>query len=1053
MSQELYLKLLGGLEITLDDQPVTGFISSKAQALLCYLAVTGRPHLRPALTALLWGDTAEADAKTSLRMVLSNLRKLVGPYVVITRQTVAFNEAGHYRLDVEEFERHAYPVTALTDDELTPENLALLQAAVDLYRGDFLAGFHVRDALAFEEWVLGRQTQLRETAYQVLYTLTGHYAGQREYSAGIDCATRLLVLDSWREEAHRQLMLLLARDGQYNAALAQYETCRRILAAELNVEPMTETTALYHRIRAARATRSYNLPSQSTMFIGREDELVHLIRLLANPVCRLIDITGPGGIGKTRLAVQAAAAVSDDFLNGVYFVSLAAVSAPEFLASAVADVLDVPFQRGKKPWQQLLDFLEDKEMLLVLDNFEHLLTSAPEGTKEGVAFLLDLLDHAPHIKLLVTSRERLNLHREWVFELSGLAFPAQGGDKLEAHKLSELESYTAVKLFIHTARRIQANFSPSPAETQAIVDICRLVEGMPLGLELAAAWIRTLSCTEIAAEIDQNLNFLTTSLRDIPRRHRSLSVVFAHSWQLLSEAERRVFRRLSIFRGGFSREAARQVAGASPLLLSALVDKSLLRRNARGQYEIHELLRQYTLEKLQALPLENYEAQSRHAGYYAAFLRQREAHLKSCKQLEALSEIRTQRANIRLAWQWAIEQDQLEVIEQSLECLYCYYELCGRFQEGEMLFQKAISGLTERQKAGARPTNGWQKDGIVTAVAQEEGDSLEARQKDKILADILACRGGLLDRLGLYEQAQELLHQSLAMFEQLDAHSERAFALYHLGYIAFVLGEYETAKDFTEESLASFRAGDDFWSIGPVLNVLGDVFVALGDVEQAQRAFEESLDIATRLGLSVGLGWAHQGLGDTSRLLRDYRTSKTHYEQALLLFTESDAREGMAWALHGLGDLAREQKAYPQAQEYHRQSLVLFEKIGDLNAMSETLNALGNTLCSLAEYAQARVYFQQALQVALSVQAIPVALDVLVGLARILAEEGASQQALELLAISLHHPGSEQETLDKAALLWSKFTAKFTPGFVMAAQAHHGLPTLEEIAVEMCCSG
>jgi tetratricopeptide (TPR) repeat protein len=204
---------------------------------------------------------------------------------------------------------------------------------------------------------------------------------------------------------------------------------------------------------------------------------------------------------------------------------------------------------------------------------------------------------------------------------------------------------------------------------------------------------------------------------------------------------------------------------------------------------------------------------------------------------------------------------------------------------------------------------------------------------------------------------------------------------------------------------------------------------------------------------SVGLGCAHQGLGDTSRLLRDYRTSKTHYEQALLLFTESDAREGMAWALHGLGDLAREQKAYPQAQEYHRQSLVLFEKIGDLNAMSETLNALGNTLCSLAEYAQARVYFQQALQVALSVQAIPVALDVVVGLVRILAEEGASQQALELLAISLHHSGSEQETLDKAASLWSKLTAKFTPGFVMAAQAHHGLPTLKKIAVEMGCSG
>ena len=1043
MTKKLRLTLFGGVEVIENGEPVTGFVSTKAQALLCYLAVTQRPQLRPALSALLWGDMAEADARVNLRMALSNLRRLVGSHLVITRQTVAFNQESLVELDVETFSQKASPAMATAGHALTPAELTALSEAADLYQGDFLAGFQVRDAPAFEEWVLGQQERLRELALQSLHTLAAYYTAHRAYASAITYTARLLALDPWREEAHRHMMLLLARSGRRSAALTQYETCRCILAEAFDVEPMAETTALYRRLRSAEARPPHNLPPQPTPFIGRSDELADVMALLGDPTCRLLTITGPGGIGKTRLALEAAATAADDFINGVRFVPLAAVTSLEFLVPAIADAVDVAFYGDSDVKERLLDTLSDKELLLVLDNFEQLLSSYQQQSSQELDLLAEILNRVPAVKLLLTSRERLSMQGEWVFELVGLDFPSGGPANGSDSAATELAHYDAVQLFRQSAHRTRTGFELTPANAPAVIDICRLVGGMPLGLELAASWIRTLSCAEIAAEIAQSLDFLSTSRHDVPARHQSLNVVFAQSWQLLSEPERHVFRRLSIFRGGFSREAAAQVAGASLPILSALVDKSLLRRNRSGHYEPHELVRQYAAEKLDAIPSERLETQARHGRYYAAFLQRRDSHLKGRKQPDALAEIKGQIENIRSAWQWAIRQGQLDAIEQSQECLYFYYEICGRFQEGEELFQQAIAGLTECHPAVEKVANGNQ-------AAPGMASTYTTRQRDKLLAELLARRGGLLDRLGLYEQAQDLLQQSLAMFEQLGAYQERAFPLYHLAYIAFVLGEYEAAKNFAQESLALFRAGDDRWGIAPVLNTLGDILIALGIVEEAQYVFQESLEIATDLELRAGVGWSHQGLGDTNRLLKDYAVSQAHYEQGLAIFKEVDAREGMAWALHGLGDVARERQDYRQAAQYQQQSLDLFEEIGDLNAMSETLNALGNTAYALADYDQARVYFQRALQVAVEVRAIPVALDVLVGLARVLAEAGACEQALELLAVSLDHPGSEKETLDKAASFLSKLPAPLAPAGMRAAQAHHAAPTLEEVALKLC---
>jgi predicted ATPase len=667
MSNLLTFRLLGKPQVSRGGAVVTGFISAKVQALLFYLVATGRLHTREALAGLLWGHMPEAQASKNLRNALSNLRALVGEHLLITREEVTFNRDSPYWLDVEVF------LSALAD--MGNKDLGALHRAVELYQGDFLEGFYVAEALDFEEWAAGRRSLLKGMMLQALHTLVAGHLEREEYAAGLEYGNRLLALEPWREETHRHMMLLLARSRQRSAALAQYETCRRLLAAELGVEPMPETTALYQRLKATAAPPAHNLPPQPTPFVGREAELAEIARFLNNRDAPLLTLVGPGGIGKTRLALQAAARCVDPdvafetrFAHGVFFVPLAPLGAAErgaaqaSLIAAMADALPFSFQGPIHPQAQLLNYLREKRLLLILDNFEHL---AGEARQLG-----DILQLAPGIKVLVTSRVRLNLREEWLLEVTGLDYPPV--DPLSgAPRLAERapEAYSALALFGQQARRVQTGFTLSGEDTTHIARICQLVEGVPLGIELAASWLRVLSCSEIAAEIERGLDFLTSSLQNVPERHRSLRAVFDHSWNLLSPPEQALFRQLSVFRAGFQREAAARVVGASLPLLAGLADKSLLRRSAAGRYEVHELLRQYVEEKLQQRPDEYRQVHDAHCRYYAELMSQHQAQLKGEEVQTALSALSAERENVRAAWNWAVEHRRVDELNQFMDCL------------------------------------------------------------------------------------------------------------------------------------------------------------------------------------------------------------------------------------------------------------------------------------------------------------------------------------------------------------------------------------------------
>ena len=354
---------------------------------------------------------------------------------------------------------------------------------------------------------------------------------------------------------------------------------------------------------------THHLPPAPTPFVGREGELAEIEQLLSDPACRLLTLVGPGGIGKTRLALEAAHVMVDTatFPNGVYFASLQPLTSPEFIISTIADALSFQFYSGADPRQQLLDYLREKSLLLVLDNVEHLL--------EDISLVSEMLAAAPGVHILATSRERLNLREEWVLEVSGLNSPAVETE-------INLESYSAIELFVQQARRVSVGFALDNANQSAVVRICHLVGGMPLGIELAAAWVRALSCEQIADEIERSLDVLETPTRNIEPRHRTMRAALDQSWQLLSDVEQNVFKRLSVFRGGFTREAAEYVARATLRTLTGLVDKSMVRVNAGGRYDLQELLRQYAEEKLGEMPAEQEQTRDRHSTYYADFMGQ-----------------------------------------------------------------------------------------------------------------------------------------------------------------------------------------------------------------------------------------------------------------------------------------------------------------------------------------------------------------------------------------------------------------------------------------------
>jgi predicted ATPase/DNA-binding CsgD family transcriptional regulator len=630
-----------------------------------------------------------------------------------------------------------------------------------------------------------------------------------------------------------------------------------------------------------------NLPLQPTPFVGRTDELADITALLADPACRLLTLVGPGGIGKTRLAIEAASEAQDLFPDGVWFAALQPVTSTVFLVSALADALSLAFYGQEDPRTQLLHWLRPKTLLLVADNFEHLLDDAN--------LLTEIVETAPRVKLLVTSRERLNLREEWVRTVPAMAVP-------DNDHTVDLDRYDAVRLFVERARQVRGDFVPD-RERQHVIRICRLVEGLPLAIELAAARMRALSCEQIAAELQHSTNVLTTSLRNVPERHRDMYVVFEPCWSRLTHTQRDVFMRLSAFRGGFTREAAEHIAGASLDMLTILGDKSLLRVTPTGRYEMHELVRQYGEAQLKEFPGEWEHVQDRHCAYYTEFLHLQEVALKGPDQIDALTRIDQEIDNVRAAWHWAVTNRRSLDITNALHSLTLFYHIRSRFVEGYHLFSIAVERF--------RPT----KTVLLGQLILLQGwfAHFHGRccgQPRRLLSEGVSIlqEFGALDTMPVaesillfyvqgpedYTQLQHLYRQNLAAFRVRADPWGAAWTLMALGMLERGAQRYETAHTYLQQSAEIYRQLGSAWASVWALHGLGWLLLDMGRYEDACHYYQDSIEINREAGDVSGVLFGHLGLSLLMFKQRAYQASRHHLDQALHVFEGQGSQLGLA---------------------------------------------------------------------------------------------------------------------------------------------------------------
>ncbi len=1047
----------------------------KCLALLAYLALNPRSHSRAELATLLNPDSVNAHAY--LRRTLSEIRHNLGAELFRAENGVQLVD-NELAVDVLEFKKLVRP----EDDSAVDEQvIADWHMAISLYSADFMAGFSLQDAPAFDEWQFFQGESLRHTLATTLQKLVAWHISRHEFEESIGLGRRWLALDPLHEPAQRELMRIYAAAGMQAAALRQYDECTRLLLEELGVTPDEKTRTLYDAIRARQWTigegqsmllRSvaprHNLPPSTTPFIGRQKEIVEISQALGNdPECRLLTIVGQGGVGKTRLALEVGRQLQPVFMQGAGFVSLVAVSSRDNLASAIATALNLQFVGRLSPREQLLNYLRQQHLLLILDNFEQLIA--------GVDLLTDILSNAPQIKLLVTSRDRLNVQPEWVYDLAGLTYPDQeiATDPIEG----QLATYSALALFVQRARQARATFRPTQQNWPAIVRICQLVEGMPLGLELAASWIPVMSCQEIGEGIARNLDFLTTTLQDVPDRHRSLPAVFQHSWSLLTADEKAVLGKLSIFQGGFTREAAEQVTGTVLLPLAGLVRKSLITRGRNGRYMLHELLRQFAAEKLARSPNVTDITHLAHATYFAAFLQQRENDLWGNRQFEALNEIAADLENIRQGWQWAIDRLDVSLLNRAATTLFFFYDMRGHIQEGERIFR--LAALRLQSTAPTSPMHrlalgklltgqGWFSAWTVSFVTCEECLNQAATWFRSVEPPALQDLSLALNYLGLIQYfrgklglGEAMLQESLMLARETGFRPLIGRSLFNLGQTAILEGEYRRAEPYLEEASRLFGSIGEQHRRSLVLNRLGEVAQRLGEYDKAASCLQESLVIRQQLGDRTRIPAALQELGILAYKLGDYdraeelvqeglainqqtgnlfqigedykvlgwlalaggnlTQAEKYLQKSLAIFREMGIHIRQTEVLNSLARLALDRREHEKVQRFLSEALALSQDYGNVARKASTLLLWGEVKlheAALNEVAfhEAAQYYYEALEAAIHLGAAPLALAICLSAARLYMPPygNDTQRAVSLLQLALNHAAAEAQTRERA---------------------------------------
>ncbi len=1005
------LRLLGRARVS-EGQQWLEAPHDKRFALLVYLALSDDWVGRDKLALLLWPEVEEARAKNSLRSLVYRVRALsFAANLEVQPGSLRWRAETDVQSLCQAAERREWA------------------AAVALYGGELLQGWRPDGSPEFSAWLELERHKLHNLWRRAALGRAAQLESASKYGEAAILLKTLMEHDEFDEDALQQYLRAAFLDGQREAALRAYRRFRDTLRAELGLEPQPATKELVQALRSAlplalplpsrgvqnmpggsgaavrTSLRLRNFPPESTTFIGRDLELADIINTLSRPDCRLLSLVGPGGVGKTRLAQKAAVEVANSYDDGATFVPLAPVSGASFLASAIASALSFSFHGQGESEAQLHGYLHDKEMLLVLDNCEHLL--------DGGGLIKSLLETCPRLKVLATSRERLHLASESLLHIGGMSLP-------ENEQALWSDGFDAPQLFLRRARQIRADFMPVEEDRVAVVHICRYVGGAPLGIELAAGWAEVLSCKEIAEEIKKDFDILASSLHDVPERHQSLRRVFEQSWRLLSATERTAFKRLSVFRGGFTRKAAQAVADVSMRALLALVTKSLIKRNSGGRFDLHELVKQYATERLGDIPEEEHVIRSRHCSYYAAFLHEREHWLRGGERQQAsLQEVESELDNVRVAWRWASQRRELAALERASSCLRYFYQIRGLYQEAEEAFRLAADNLVQESVA---------------------------------LGKLLLFRGLFTWWLGRYDEAEALVARSLSMLTHQRASPEVMANAHHLmGLLYLTRGVLDSAEYHIGRALILARKGGELFFESRALHNLGKIAMNQGASDRAGAYYREGITLFRQANDRAGLSMALGDLGSLLEKLGQTEAARKHYLESLAASRAIGATIRMSEALFRLGKLSHLEGHFEQAEVYYTEGLALVEeRERETNRIpaERWLLGLGESTHALQKFWTSFNHFHAALRLTLSLNDRANATRSLVGLAEVLRSIGDPQWALALLVFALDQPeidNIDDEVRERAERLCGDLELQLPEAVVAEAQMRGRTLQLEAV--------
>ncbi len=1015
---DLEIFLLGTPRITVDG---IEFITErrKAIAILAYLAVTGRQHPREHLAAFFWPDYDRNSAFSYLRRELYEINNNLGKGWLITDRRIAgLNFHADLKLDIQAFEE------ALAESRMADNPVPLLKTLVGLYRGDFLSGFFVQDTEPYEDWQRRQTEYFRREYAAVLERLSGLYELSGDWDEALKAGQAWLALDDLNEAAHRALMRIYAGMGERSSAVRQYEICKTELEEELGVEPQAETKALYERIvhdRFGFAPRSspieqnedepdakIHLPTLTTPFIGRRPELEQVKELVLRRDNRLVTLFGPGGTGKTRLSIESASEMADRFRDGIWFVPFAPVKSNEEILPAIAKALNFSLRReDDQPSRQLLDYLRNKNLLLVLDNIEHLIEA------EVTTILMDLLTEAEQVKLMATTRVRLNIPGEQLFLVSGMRLP----EPEEAAAWSDPETqslpFSAVRLFIDRAQRVHPGFRLDSSNAAAVAEICKLVHGLPLGIELAASWLELLPPDEIAAEIRQNMDFLETSQSNVPERQRSIRAVFDYSWKLLNEIEKEAFLNLSVFVGSFSTEAGRSVSKASLRTLLSLANKSWLQQGHDGRFQLHPLLQHFALERLKTDEKAWRKAQERHADYFANWVAELTRQMRTSGQPEAMVEMdRELNNNIRVAWNWLVDTESWStIIEKMAEGLFHFglmrwrgEELIGWFRRARLaidpsanrddMFTFTVISTIENyfeEYWGVIESNPVERLNTLWQLVKEEKLSEKLNFWFVVLCNAYLARNhdpGVKSQM--VEAVQRLKDQenpwfygtalilltdlwSGIMYEQSESEIIEALEIFKkLGtsYEQIIIGQFlasnASAKNRPIDEIAglymqvqkNYRKMNDYFGVGIIHWSLAHQYFLHGHLQKGFSEYREMRRIFSDLGNRQMVG---QSLSWESLWLMRYgeKSQAIESRQKSLAYNNLHGRQtDVYWDMYELGEVYRVFGELEDAKEMYEEARINFKRVQTLLGLAYYERALGDISICEGRYKDALEHFQ-----------------------------------------------------------------------------------------------